>query len=320
MSASGWVASVAMAVALICTACGGDGAQHSADAPASSTTTAPTTLPPPAAAASELCRGAVGSADPAVVASGELTEISGVAASRTHEGAMWVHNDSGGEPQVHLMGPDGADLGTWPLPGARALDWEDMDIGPGPDGTDHLYVGEIGDNFTIRNRIFVYRAAEPIDVATPAPLAAAEFVFTYPDGAHDAEALLVDPIGGQIHIITKLADGSNPSLYRAPASAEPGAAIELERLGELDVGERVPTAAAVSADGRLIAVRTYTDVLLWDRDPAEGVFEAMSRPPCVAPSVDERQGEAISVLPGGDGYLTISEGENPAINRFELPS
>jgi hypothetical protein len=233
---------------------------------------------------------------------------------------VWTHNDSGGGPQVHLVGPDGADLGAWPVVGAKALDWEDMDIGPGPDGADHLYVGEIGDNFTIRSRVFVYRAAEPVDVATPAPLEAAEFVFTYPDGAHDAESLFVDPIGGRVHIISKFADGSNPSLYRAPVSAEPGNAAELEGLGELDLGGRVPTAAAVSADGRLIAVRTYTDVLLWDRDAAESVFEAMSGPPCVAPSVDERQGEAISVLPGGAGYLTISEGENPAINRFELPA
>ena len=32
------------------------------------------------------------------------------------------------------------------MTGAMAVDWEDIALGPGPDGRDDLFVGDIGDN------------------------------------------------------------------------------------------------------------------------------------------------------------------------------
>jgi len=311
--------------------CGGDSEGERA-VRATTSTTASTTVAPvvkTSPAATELCARAVATPDPPVVASVELREISGVAASRQHPGLLWAHNDSGSAAELHLVGPDGSDLGAWPFLRTLALDWEDIALGPGPGGAEHLYVGDIGDNLTFRPVVRVHRVREPADTGSPVPLEVDTFVFSYPDGPHDAESLFVDPIGGQIHVATKAADGSAPGLYRSPASAAPGDTIELERAGALAVpgpaggpgGEQsvpIATAASISPDGTVVAVRTLDDVLLWDRDPSESVADALTRPPCVAPSADEKQGEAVDLLPDGTGYVTISEGTNPAINHFVI--
>ena len=92
----------------------------------------------------------------------QLDEVSGVVASRVHQPNLWVHNDSGGEPAVTLIAPDGASLGTYTLDGATNVDWEDIAIGPGPQpDTSYLYVADIGDNASARDPVVVYRVPEP---------------------------------------------------------------------------------------------------------------------------------------------------------------
>src|SRR5215203_199828 len=90
-------------------------------------------------------------------------------ATRDHPGVLWAHDDSGGPAAVVAIGPDGADLGTYPLDGAEATDWEDVALAPGPDGAaDLLVVGDIGDNGAGRDHVTLVVAPEP----TPAPPAA----------------------------------------------------------------------------------------------------------------------------------------------------
>ena len=80
--------------------------------------------------------------------------------------------------------------------------WRDWKIwrwsGPSP-GVSYLYVGDIGDNATARDRVDVYRVAEPdirgASPTTPVSLSGVEhFTLRYPDRAHNAETLLVDPL------------------------------------------------------------------------------------------------------------------------------
>jgi hypothetical protein len=292
-------------------------------APATTTTSANATtsgsLPSPTGA--ELCESVVHRDDSPGVKSDLLTEISGIAASRQHDGLIWAHNDSGGQPLVHLLGPLGEDLGEWPLQGAEAVDWEDMAIGPAPDGGHYLYLADFGDNVSARSEIVVYRALEPSDIASSQPIPVDSFRFTYPGGARDAESLFVDPLDGDIYIVSKYLDLSPSEVYRADAAIEPGTTTELELVAEIEPTGLLPiaTAATISADGTVILLRTYSDVLLWERDPAQSVATAMTGSPCRAPAVGEPQGEAITFLPDGSGYVTISEGSNPPINLFSLP-
>ncbi|MFT5684777.1 MAG: hypothetical protein ACI8RZ_005721, partial [Myxococcota bacterium] len=77
------------------------------------------------------------------VSAPELGEVSGVVESRDNDGVLWVHNDSGDEPQLYAISTEGALLSTWLLTGASRGDWEDLAIGRDEDGSGVLYVGDI---------------------------------------------------------------------------------------------------------------------------------------------------------------------------------
>ena len=86
------------------------------------------------------------------------------------------------------------------LTGANVEDWEAIAVGPC--GTDScIYVADIGDNRAGRSRVTLYRLPEP-EAASGTAAVADVFHATYPDGSHDAEALLIGG-DGRVHIVTK---------------------------------------------------------------------------------------------------------------------
>src|SRR5688572_1601429 len=176
-----------------------------------------------------------------------LSEISGVAASRSQPGVLYVHNDSGDSARFLALAPSGETLGEYALSGATAIDWEDMAIGPGPGGSDFVFLGDIGDNAartggsTPRASVDVYRVSEPAvswSSQSPSPEPIESFdrlTFTYPDGPHDAEVLMIDPEGPDIVIISKENDG-NSAIFRAPSDAPAEGPVVLEKLGNVLLG------------------------------------------------------------------------------------
>jgi hypothetical protein len=185
----------------------------------------------------------------------ELREASGVAASRRTPGRLWAHNDSG-EPVLFALDTSGAVAGRVRVEGAAVEDWEAVAVGPCPAGS-CLYIGDVGDNDADRERITIYRLAEPSG-ATGSTQVTDVFHGAYPDGAHDAEALLIAP-DGRVHIVTKGETGP-VALYRFPAGARPGTTLRLEPVGRPREsggqrrGERI-TDGAVSPDGEWVALR-----------------------------------------------------------------
>lgn len=271
----------------------------------------------------------------------KLTEISGVVASRRHPGVYWTHNDSGGKPEVFALGLDGADLGAYPLTGASATDWEDIAIGPAHGaGGSYLYLGDIGDNAAeapgllgpTRPNIVIYRVAEPAaaPVAPGAALAGVErFTLKYPESPHDAEAMFVDPISGDLVIVTKSPIGMSHVMVVPAAAMVDGAALTMTDTGTIQIIPPVVvstfpgtwvTGADISPDGSLILLRTYQQVLAWTRTPGQSTSAALQSQSCVAPSVKEGQGEAVAIAADMSRYITISEGLNQPVNSFAIAS
>ena len=245
------------------------------------------------------------------VAAPELTEISGLVASRVHPGVLWVHEDSGSGPVLWALDHSGATLATLPLAGVEAVDWEDAAPGPGPGGG-YLYVADTGDNGRSRAFSVLYRVPEPAVVAGALEAGAEALRFTYPDGPHDVEAMFVDPDTGDAYLIAKAILGPAP-VFRVPAAAWGGAGAVAERVASLSLGLLPATGADLSADGRLLALRTYAAVLLFARPagaPITALFEAEA---CPAPAPPEAQGEAIAW--DGDDYLTVGEGPAAPVYR-----
>jgi hypothetical protein len=213
--------------------------------------------------------------------------------------------DDSDSPTVAAFTADGTQRATVRIIGATVRDWEDVSIGPCPDGS-CLYVADIGDDGVKRTDVTVYRVAEPRTSDTTTKPADA-LLFRYPDKGHDAEALFVAP-DGTLFIITK---GHPTVLYRAPRDAKPGTMATLTRVAELptemllvDDNRRRSriTDAETSPDGNWVALRTNSELLLFrTRDLMEGrtidAWHADLRP------LDETQGEGVAISNDGDVYL-----------------
>ncbi len=91
-----------------------------------------------------------------------VKESSGIAASRAHPGVLWTHNDSGDDAYVYATDLAGADRGVVRIRGARAVDWEDIALGPCPtQRAACLYIADTGDNEMARKSVVIYAMAEP---------------------------------------------------------------------------------------------------------------------------------------------------------------
>lgn len=264
------------------------------------------------------------------IKSTSINESSGLVAARTTPGAYWTHNDSGDGPFIYAFDSQGKSFGVFRVQGAQARDWEDMAAGPGPQaGKSYLYAGDIGDNNEARAEIVVYRVPEPtLNAATrkftkskPGTTASAEAIrLKYPDGAHDAEALLVHPQTGNIYIVTKKLL-VNATVYEAVAPFTPGKVITMTRIGEV----RVPslfggaiTGGSISPDGRRLALCDYFQGYEAVLPAKSSNFNDIWKERLTGFDLGKRkQGEAITYRLDGNALLATSEGKQSALFQVE---
>lgn len=264
----------------------------------------------------------------AVLNDKSVKESSGIAASRRFHGVYWTHNDSGDGPLIYAFDRRGGSKGVWRVSGASARDWEDIAVGPGPSPEkSYLYIGDIGDNQGKRKEIIVYRVPEP-EINTKG-LAKSKAAATdpseairlrYPDGSHDAEALLVHPRTGSIYIVTKIAF-ANPGIYEAPGPTHAGQLITLKRVGTLEVPSLlggIITGGAISPDGRRVAFCDYIQGYEAVLENANSPFETIWKRPLTSISLGSRkQGEAITYRIDGKALLMTSEGSPMPLLQIE---
>ena len=214
-----------------------------------------------------------------------VNEASGLVLSG---GLLWTHDDSGGPATVFGLSTRGKLVRQITLP--QNVDWEDIAARGST-----LYVGDIGDNAMSRPGIVVYRGGQALP-------------FRYPDGPHDAEALLVD--GPRIVIVTKSLSGE-AGIYTARG---PGV---LRRAGTLQLGLGEPVTGGDSR-GRTIVLRTYDRVYVWTRRTGESLTRALRRQPCTAGAslAGEGQGESIALARDGRSFWTLPEGPNPILRHY----
>jgi hypothetical protein len=232
-----------------------------------------------------------------------LPEASGVALSRT--GRLWTHNDSGA-PVIFELDPKAGVKRRVTVTGAAVDDWEAIAAGPCPGGR-CLYIGDIGDNGARRRAITIYRLPEP-EAAAETVAVNAVFHATYPDGPHDAEALLVTA-DGRMFVVTKGSAGSI-AVYALPDNPRPNATVAMRRVGNpmapRAASEQRITDGAVGHDGASIVLRTGSSLTFYPSAQfARGEF-AVGRRVDVS-HAREPQGEGVALGPNGTVYL-LGEG------------
>lgn len=234
-----------------------------------------------------------------------LNETSGLATSRTWPGLLWSHNDSGDDPILFATDTTGADRGRFTLMGAENRDWEDLALGPCPQGT-CLYVAETGDNPENNRSAAIYRIPEPDPAVAGLVRGVKRLVFRYPDRPRDVEAIFVAP-DSSVHLVSK-GVRSEIAHYRLPPSAwnAPGTVVA-ERLPmpTLTAGiRRLVTGAALGPDGTTVILLTYRDA--WRLTLAADGALVPSGPlePCDLSGLLP-QAEAVTWF-GEDGTLLLS--------------
>ncbi len=252
-----------------------------------------------------------------------VVESSGLAASRVNPGLYWTHNDSGDGPFIYAFDSRGTSKGVWRIP-AAARDWEDMDVGPGPDPTkSYIYIGDIGDNESSRAEIVIYRLPEPVVAPTHASATKAKALVTetpevfrvrYPDGKHDAETLMVHPQTARLFVVTKVILG-RPSVYEARLDSE--TTNVMLRVASLDIPSPIGgiiTAGSVSPDGRRIVLCDYLQAYELVLPKEIETFDEIWKQPFVKiPLGRRKQGEAITYRLDGKALLATSEGRSSPI-------
>lgn len=248
----------------------------------------------------------------------DITEASGLAASRLNANVLYTHEDSGHSSKVFMMNSSGAHLGYIRVENYTARDWEDIAVGPGPDdGASYLYVGDIGDNSAQYPTKTIIRFREPSVSASQA--AANQYVssydlitFQYPDGARDAETLMVDPLTKDIFVVSKRE--ANVNVYRLPYPQSTTQVITAQKV--LTLGLTSTVAGDISVSGYQILIKDYGQVYKWCRAAGQTIAQALASSPVVVPYVAEQQGESVCWSASGDGYFTVSEGTSQHLSFY----
>ncbi|SHN45881.1 hypothetical protein [Cryptosporangium aurantiacum] len=244
-----------------------------------------------------------------VVADRRLGQISGLV---ERPGGFSVVNDTG--PVIWrldagcrpirrtvLRPPAPRDPDAVPLGGKR-FDTEDIAL----DASGTFWIADIGGNTGYRLAVSLFRWR----VGTAAT-AVARYDLRYPDGAHDAEAMLVTRRGAAV-LVTKTAGAAG--VYVADAPLRPTGWLRL--VGRFDVRRACPacrarsrliTGGAVSRDGTRAVLRTYDRAFEWYAPDGNIARALVTRAPRQIRLPASRQGEAIAYTTDARTLLTATE-------------
>lgn len=223
----------------------------------------------------------------------QVPEASGVAISGN---TVWVINDSG-EPTLFRLSASGQ-VTPVAIANAQVADWEDLAIASCGTG-ECFYIADIGDNPRTRRSITLYQV--PMSESSGASMHADPIQARYPDGPHDAEALVVTRRDGAF-VVTK----ENPTrIYALTTGLNPGESGTLKLVRTLPEKMRI-TGAAASADDRWVALRSNTSLLVYALD----AFLNGGAPTRIdLTNLKEPQGEGVAFGGAGEVYL-VSEAGN----------
>lgn len=241
-----------------------------------------------------------------------IPESSGLAASADR---LWTVNDGGSALQVFEL--DRA---------CRVRDVITADIDPydvedlarAADGT--FWLADTGDNGLDRGTVALERI-RPDGTA-------ALFRVTYPDGPHDAEALLLTP-SGQLFLATK--EPLSTGIYTPDGELSRSRPTPLRKVASIGLlptgtaggpvgtaGQVLVTGGAVAPDGRSVALRTYTDAYVFEAPDGdvEAALRSGRKTRVALPAT--AQGEAVAYSADGRSLLTSTEGRPGPVHEVPL--
>ena len=260
-----------------------------------------------------------------------ISESSGICASRINPNVIWTLNDFRNQPILYAVDSIDGSVRQYPITNGNNYDYEDIACGIGPiPHVAYIYVADIGDNLARRGTTYffglkkwfpvvIYRMREP-NLST---LEASELTqwdklqLEYPDGTHNAEAMMIDPVSKRIFIITK----SSGTIWMTPKEWGAGhAKMTLEMVGSIKKMPNPLTAIDISPDGKEIVVKFYNSIHYFcmgsrqydnPEDSWQDIVNVLANVDGIkVPYIEEPQGEAVCFGQSfDDGIFTLSESQ-----------
>ena len=225
-----------------------------------------------------------------------ITESSGLAADPGGN-IYWTVNESGDRGVAYGIGLDGKVQGTLNFR-ARPQDVEAVAV-----HGDRLYLADIGDNTGQRSFVRVYFFDHPR--ANGLTVSYHAYDFRYPDGAHNAESLLVND-SGRLFIVTR---GRKAAIYQAPVKPDRRGVNKLQKVGSAPSNV---TDGTFLPGGARIALLTYSSVQVMDAITYEVVASA-SIP-------DQPQAKSLTLSLDQASLLVGGKGKKSKVYAMPVPS
>ncbi|XP_062595957.1 uncharacterized protein LOC134257346 [Saccostrea cucullata] len=243
----------------------------------------------------------------------DLTDASGLAASRKFKNVLYTHNDGNGGPYIYAINAtSGALIASLRIANAKNHDWEDIAVGPCGNSS-CIYIADSGKKHsTPKNTI--YRVLEPdfiirnMDQVLPLDSTA-----RYTWSEKESGTLMVDP-KGEVYLIGYICSGRG-MISNLPKSAwgSPNPVnIDSSQFLPIHTDHNDPVSGDISMDGSELLIKSKYHIFYWKIKGGD-VLTSMTATPIEVPYHDEGLGEAICWSVDGQNYYTLPEGHNPPL-------
>ena len=250
----------------------------------------------------------------AAITNGNVSNASGMGASRSYPGLLWIENDHnpGGNNDVYLYDTTGTERAAFSVTGATNRDWTDMSIAAGPDsGTNYFYLANIGNSNALNEDSYIYRFPEPNTPLTStgeiqgATAAVDRISFIYPNGPRDAETILVDPQSKDIYIFDKY---NLANVYYLPYPQSTDTVITAKEIITNMPFDGPIRSGGIAPNRSEIILKSYTSIYRFTINPGQSILSALAtNTPSNIPYLGEYQGEAMCYTPDGNAFWTTSK-------------
>lgn len=254
----------------------------------------------------------------------ELKEVSGM--TRLPNGDLWLLNDSRNPAHLYRFEPFSKQLLEVRKLPLKNMDWEDLTHDP----AGNLYIGDFGNNGNRRQNLRIYRY-------NPATHALDSILFRYPDQTafppervedwnFNCEAMVY--FQDSLHLFSKNSFKGNFYTKHYVLPAKPGGEYVAEFRDSIQLKNRVVTGAALSQDGKVLALTGYimrrqlgflpftrASVLYFTEFKGSQFLNGKQRWRRLPKFLFSRQFESITPWEG-NLWLVANEGRRPQVQRL----
>lgn len=216
-----------------------------------------------------------------------INESSGLAVSNNYPNRLYHVNDSGGGSFFYTTDLQGGNTKKFKISGFFPFDIEDIALNrcPHDKNKDCLYVADVGDNYRFRSSVKIAIIQEQKNFKKKVkPLKIVKL--KYPEKKEDAESFFVNPVNGDLYVISKnynkySAMAENATIYRLPAGVlNNKRKYKLQKIASLPMldwlsdekskWDKVVTAADMNKKGNKLLLLTYKNAIEIDIENSLG--------------------------------------------------